>query len=84
MTIKCGTLNIAVTGSVIGEVTPIDTLQTTGDLVFGANGGNTNQGLTEITVPSGPITDHLTAFSENAWLVSTDEITFEKAVEVTP
>ena len=84
VTIKCGTLNIAVTGSVIGEVTPINKLQTTGTLVFAANAGNTNQRYTEITLASGLTTDHLTAFSENAWLVSTDEIAFtNEAIEVT-
>jgi hypothetical protein len=82
VTIKCGTLNVSVTGSVIGEVTPLNKLQTTGDVVFAANSGNTNQAFTEITLSGGPTTDHLTAFTENAWLVSTDEITFEKAVEV--
>ena len=80
VTIKCGTLNIAVTGSVIGEVTPINKLQTTGTLVFAANAGNTNQ---EFTAFTGGAEDHLTAFSENAWLVSSDEITFEEAIEVT-
>ena len=84
VTIKCGTLNVSVTGSVIGEVTPINKLQTTGDIVFAANAANTNQKYTEYENAKGEkISDHLTAFTENAWLVSADEITFSEAIEVT-
>lgn len=84
VSLKCGTLSVAVTGSVIGEVVPVEKLQTTGTLVFAANAGNTNQKFIEYENSGGTnVNDHLTAFVENAWLVGIDEITFVEAIEVT-
>jgi len=78
-----------VTGSVIGEVTPINTLQTTGKLIFRTEPAKSTKqqikkctGGTVIILCNGE-SDILAAFGGTSAIESTDTITFEEAIEVT-
>ena len=77
-----------VEGSVIGEVTPINTLQTTGKLIFRTEATKTKQqikkcsGGTVIILCNGE-SDVLSSFGGTSALESEDTITFEEAIKVT-
>jgi hypothetical protein len=79
----------AVTGSVIGEVTPINSKKITGELVFRAEPpGSTKQQIQScsggtVIILCNSESDILEAFGGSASLESKDEIRFEEELEVT-
>lgn len=74
---KCTLLSVSVTGSIIGEVTPIETFGTTGDLVYKASG--TTQKIQKF---KGGEKDTLEAFGSSA-LEDTYVVEFNQALKVT-
>jgi len=68
-----------VTGSVIGEVTPVNTLSSIGHLIYEKNSGN--EKLQKIMSFIGGPEDKLTAFGPSAIKVS-NEITFSEEIKV--
>jgi hypothetical protein len=70
-----------VSGSVIGEVKPINVMQTTGELIFACKSGEPT--VQKIQRFVGAEKDTLLGFGKAACFESKDEITYEEPIEVT-
>jgi hypothetical protein len=68
-----------VTGSVIGEVEPVKTMDTTGELIFGVKGGESKKNKQTIQKLVGDEKDTLEAFGAIAGFESEDSITYTEA-----
>jgi hypothetical protein len=72
-----------VEGSVIGEVEPVNTMDTTGEVIYGVRGGIGKKNKQTIQKLEGEAKDTLSAFGLEPGFESTGWITFEQAWEVT-